>query len=107
MIERERIRLLGLHTLESFAHEWAAASRIGQAIDAAFAAIAGEPARESTPRTLVEVHLAAGNRVEALRHFERSTSARLGSQERSSPVRATLCERCASTRSQCCAVIRI
>jgi Bacterial transcriptional activator domain. len=34
------------------------------------AAVSGEPLRESAHRQLIEVHLAEGNRVEALRQYE-------------------------------------
>jgi DNA-binding SARP family transcriptional activator len=67
-IERETHRQLRLHALEAMAVRLGAAERFGEAIEAALAAIAGEPLRESAHRTLCRVYLAEGNATEALRH---------------------------------------
>jgi DNA-binding SARP family transcriptional activator len=68
MIERESHRQLRLHALEALAVRLGAADRFGEAVEAALAAIAGEPLRESAHRTLCRVYLAEGNATEALRH---------------------------------------
>jgi DNA-binding SARP family transcriptional activator len=67
---RERWRQLRLHALEALALRLAAARRFGEAVEAALAAVAGEPLRESAHRCLIQVHLAEGNRAEALRAYE-------------------------------------
>ncbi|SEK59037.1 transcriptional activator domain-containing protein [Blastococcus sp. DSM 46786] len=71
LLERERLRQLRLHALEQVAARLAAAGRYGDALQAAYAAVGAEPLRESAHRTVVRVHLAEGNAVEALRAFER------------------------------------
>jgi DNA-binding SARP family transcriptional activator len=70
MIERERYRQLGLHALEALAQRLVALGRYGEAVDAALAAVAGEPLRESAHRTLIGIHVAEGNPSEALRQYE-------------------------------------
>jgi DNA-binding SARP family transcriptional activator len=70
LTERERLRQLRLHTLEQLSADLAAAGRFGEAIDAALAAIADEPLRESSHRQLISAYLEEGNRVEAVRQFD-------------------------------------
>jgi DNA-binding SARP family transcriptional activator len=70
MIEREKYRQLRLHALESLAVRLIELARYGEAAETALAAIASEPLRESAHRVLIRVHLAEGNRSEALRHYE-------------------------------------
>jgi DNA-binding SARP family transcriptional activator len=70
LLERERYRQLSLHALEALADRLTALARFGEAADAALAAIAGEPLRESSHRALIRVHLAEGNPSEALREYE-------------------------------------
>jgi DNA-binding SARP family transcriptional activator len=70
LIERERYRQMGLHALEALAERLTKLGRYGEAADAALAAIAGEPLRESAHRTLIGVHVAEGNPSEALRQYE-------------------------------------
>jgi DNA-binding SARP family transcriptional activator len=67
--ERERVRQLRLHALEVVAEELAADGRFGEAVEAAFAALAIDPLRESTQRVLVRVYIAEGNWNEALRLY--------------------------------------
>lgn len=69
LVERERFRQLRLHALESLCESLAAAGDYGSAVDAGMACIAAEPLRESAHRALMTVHLAAGNRNEALREY--------------------------------------
>jgi len=67
--ERERLRQLRLHALETRAEQLAAAGRYGEAVDAALAAVRAEPLRESGVRALIRVHIAEGNHGEALRRY--------------------------------------
>jgi len=69
--EREGLRQIRLHALESLARKFSASGRHAEAIQAALAAIRLEPLRESAHRTLIEIHLAEGNRSEAWRQFQR------------------------------------
>jgi DNA-binding SARP family transcriptional activator len=69
LIERERLRQLGLHALERLCERLIEEGRYARALDAALAAVAGEPLRESAHRTLMKLHLAEGNAVEAIRHY--------------------------------------
>jgi DNA-binding SARP family transcriptional activator len=70
LFERERFRQLSLHALEALAEQLAAAGRLGRALEAALSAVRSEPLRESAHRALIRVHLAEGNRGEALRQYE-------------------------------------
>jgi DNA-binding SARP family transcriptional activator len=70
LIERERYRQMGLHALEALAASLTRLGRYGEATDAALAAVAGEPLRESAHRTLIAVHVAEGNPSEALRQYQ-------------------------------------
>ena len=69
--EREGLRQTRLHALESLARQLSASGRHADAIQAALAAIRLEPLRESAHSTLIEMHLAEGNRSEARRQFQR------------------------------------
>lgn len=69
LLERERLRQLRLHALETRAEQLAAAGRYGEAVDAALAAVRAEPLRESGVRALIRVHIAEGNHGEALRRY--------------------------------------
>ena len=70
VFERERFRQVSLHALETLADRLIAVGRLGSALEAALAAVAGEPLRESAHRVLIRVHLAEGNAGEALRQYE-------------------------------------
>ena len=87
-IERERLRELRLHALEALAVSLAEGGKYAEAMEAAFAALRADHLRESGYRTLVRVHLAEGNRSEAIRVLARyrrvaSTQARYRSTARS------------------------
>jgi DNA-binding SARP family transcriptional activator len=69
--ERERIRQLRLHALEVLSERLLAARRFGEAVEAAVAAIRSEPLRESAHRTLILAHRVEGNRLEAIRAYDR------------------------------------
>jgi DNA-binding SARP family transcriptional activator len=70
LFERERFRQLSLHALEALADRLVAAGSLGAALRAALAAVRGEPLRESAHRAVIRVHLAEGNRSEAIRQGE-------------------------------------
>jgi DNA-binding SARP family transcriptional activator len=69
VLDREQLRELRLHALETVAASLTAAGRTAQAIQAALAAVQAEPLRESSARALVKVYLAEGNWCEAIRHY--------------------------------------
>jgi DNA-binding SARP family transcriptional activator len=71
LLERERVRQLRLHALEALAARLVAVGRLADALEAAYEAVRAEPLRESAHRTVVRVHLAEGNLVEALRAHDR------------------------------------
>jgi DNA-binding SARP family transcriptional activator len=69
VVQREQFRQLRLHALERIAAHLADSGQYGRAAEVALAAIASEPLRESAHRVLIEVHLAEGNRLEAIRQY--------------------------------------
>jgi DNA-binding SARP family transcriptional activator len=69
VIERERLRQLRLHALESLCASEAARGRFGHAAEAGLAAVACEPLRESAHRAVIAAHLAEDNHVEAVRQY--------------------------------------
>jgi DNA-binding SARP family transcriptional activator len=71
LFERERLRQLSLHALESLSALLVSRHRYAEALEAALEAVRSEPLRESANRAVIAVHLAEGNVVEALRHYER------------------------------------
>jgi DNA-binding SARP family transcriptional activator len=71
LFERERLRQLRLHALESMATRLADDGRYGSAIEAALAAVEADPLRESAHRAVVYVHVVEGNMTEALRQYRR------------------------------------
>jgi DNA-binding SARP family transcriptional activator len=70
-LERERFRELRVHALEELCARLTSAERFGEAMEAGRAAIKGEPLRESAHRAVMSVHLAEGNRAEALEVYRR------------------------------------
>lgn len=70
LLERERLRQLRMHALEALAEKLATAGRYGEAVQAAYAAVAAEPLRESAHRAVVRVHLVEGNLAEAVRAYD-------------------------------------
>jgi DNA-binding SARP family transcriptional activator len=69
-VERERLRQLQLHALEAFAAQLSRQQRHAAALEAALLAVRLEPLRESAHRTVLAVHLAEGDWVAGIRHFE-------------------------------------
>jgi DNA-binding SARP family transcriptional activator len=70
LFERERFRQVSLHALEALAELLVCAGELPRALEAALSAVRSEPLRESAHRVLIRVHLAEGNRAEALRQCE-------------------------------------
>jgi DNA-binding SARP family transcriptional activator len=69
-IERERFRQLRLHRLEQRSEQARHQGRFDLALQAALAAVAVEPLRESAHRHVMLVHLAEQNPSEALRQYD-------------------------------------
>jgi DNA-binding SARP family transcriptional activator len=69
-IERERLRQLRIHALETLADSLTRAGRYAEAIQAALAAVRAEPLRETAQIVLITAYLAEGNVCEAVRQFE-------------------------------------
>jgi len=69
LIEREHYRQMRLHALDALCERLSAGGRLQEALEAGFAAVAGEPLRESAQRALIRVHLAEGNVGEAVRQY--------------------------------------
>jgi DNA-binding SARP family transcriptional activator len=71
LLERERIRQVQIHALEALAHRLRRLGRHLEAIEAAFAAIAEEPLRESAHAALIDIFLAERNVVQARHQLDR------------------------------------
>ncbi len=68
---RERLRQLRLHALEIVSAVLSQSGRYAEALEAALTTVDLEPLRESAHRVVIQVHLAEGNHVEAVRQFQR------------------------------------
>jgi DNA-binding SARP family transcriptional activator len=71
LTERERLRQVRLHALESLCSRLIRRGLVARAIDLGMVVTASEPLRESAHRLLIEAHLAEGNVAEALRQYDR------------------------------------
>ena len=71
LVDRERLRQLRLHVLESLAGQLAREGRYGMALEAALAALCADAVRESAHRTVIRIHLAEGNLAEAVHAYQR------------------------------------
>lgn len=69
LAERERLRQLRLHLLEVEVERPSTAGSYGPALDAALAALAADPLRESVHRAIIGIHLAEGNPAQAQRAY--------------------------------------
>jgi DNA-binding SARP family transcriptional activator len=69
VLERERLRELRAHALESLCERLTAKGRFAEAMEAAQAVVKLEPLRESAHRLLIQVHIAEGNQSEAVNHY--------------------------------------
>ena len=70
LLERERIHHVQIHALEALSRRLCRLGRHVEAIEAAYAAIAAEPLRESAHTALIDVFLTEQNVAQAWRHFE-------------------------------------
>ena len=70
VVERERYRILRLRALERASEVLLAADDFAPALEAALAAAATEPYRESAHRLAIQIHLAEGNHAEAVRAYQ-------------------------------------
>ena len=71
LIDRERLRQLRLHALESACTQSIGARNFSSAVELGLAAVAAEPLRESAHMALARAFLAEGNRSEAILDFRR------------------------------------
>ncbi len=69
LLERERTRQTQIHALEALSRRLRLDGQHARAVDAALAAVAAEPMRESAHETLIVAHLADGNRAAAHRQY--------------------------------------
>lgn len=69
--DRERLRQMRLHVLETVAEQLAAAGCFGLAMEAALAALRMDTLRESAHRVVIRIHLAEGNISDARRAYDR------------------------------------
>jgi DNA-binding SARP family transcriptional activator len=74
LLERERVRQVQIHALEALARRLCALGRHFDAMDAAFAAIDGEPLRESAHAALIDIFIAEGDWAQAHRQLDRYAS---------------------------------
>ena len=68
-LERDRLRDLFLHAIEAHAARLSAAGNYARALEAAHTALAADPVRETAAATLIAIHLAEGNRPQAVRTY--------------------------------------
>ncbi|HEX5995365.1 MAG TPA: BTAD domain-containing putative transcriptional regulator [Jiangellales bacterium] len=70
IVERERYRMSRLRALERSSRALLAARDFAGALDAALASVATEPYRETAHRLVIQIHLAEGNRAQAIRAYQ-------------------------------------
>src|SRR5260370_5657798 len=76
LAEREVLVLRRVAGLEQVADQQLVRGRYAEAVEAAMAAIAAEPLRESARLRLLHIQLAEGNAAEALRHYDQFAALR-------------------------------
>lgn len=69
--ERARWDQVRLHALDTLSQQFLTAQNYLTALEAALAAVAIEPLRESAHRLVVKVHIAEGNSACAMKHYHR------------------------------------
>jgi DNA-binding SARP family transcriptional activator len=69
-LERERWDQMRVYALESLAQQFQAAEQYLPALQAALAAMAVDPMRETSHRIVIEVHLAEGNIASAVKRYQ-------------------------------------
>lgn len=70
LMDRERLRQLRLHLLETLAGRLSDHGQFGMAMEAGMSALRADPLRESAHRTVIRIHLAEGNVAEALHAYD-------------------------------------
>jgi DNA-binding SARP family transcriptional activator len=70
LMERERWDQMRVYALEGLAKQYQAVEQYLPALQAALAAIAVDPIRETAHRIVIEVHLAEGNVASALKRYQ-------------------------------------
>ena len=70
LLERDRHLQRRLHALEALSERLVAMGRLRAAVEAAHAAVAGEPLRETAQLALVRAYLAEGNRPAAILQYQ-------------------------------------
>jgi DNA-binding SARP family transcriptional activator len=71
IFERQRWDQLRLHALEQLAERFASAGMYMDSVEAALAAVAIEPYRESANRVLIRAYIAEGNQASAVAQYHR------------------------------------
>jgi len=71
VVEAEDWRQLRLHALDALTERLIISTRYADAMSAALATVKAEPLRETSYAALIRVHIAEGNRAEAVEAFER------------------------------------
>lgn len=71
LMEREQLHELRVRALEALCEALVLDRRLGEAAEAGLAALASEPLRESAHRALIRLHIAEGNRCDAIRQYRR------------------------------------
>jgi DNA-binding SARP family transcriptional activator len=71
LTERDRLRILCLEGYRRLMEHYAAAGDIDNALAAGLAAVRIEPLRERVQQRVLELYSLSGQRVEAIRHYER------------------------------------
>jgi DNA-binding SARP family transcriptional activator len=69
LVEREHFRQVRLRALETLCERFMDARRLDEALAMGFAALKGEPLRESAHRALIRLYLLQGNVCEAIRQY--------------------------------------
>ncbi|MEE1619784.1 AfsR/SARP family transcriptional regulator [Zafaria sp. Z1313] len=69
IVDRERLRQLRLHVLESLSEQLLARGAFGMALEAAMIALNADTLRESAHRAVMRVHVAEGNVLDARRAY--------------------------------------
>jgi DNA-binding SARP family transcriptional activator len=71
LVERERLRQLRLHALETLCERLTETRRFGPAVEAGLTAVQEEPLRESAQRCLIRAYLAEGNASDAIHQYRK------------------------------------
>lgn len=70
LLEQDRHRQRRLHALEALSERLVLEGLLPRAVEAAHAAVAGEPLRETAQAALLRAYLAEGNRCAAIRQYQ-------------------------------------